>query len=181
MNMRVLAVSKSDQHNFSKKNEESIYLIANFGVEGDAHAGKTIQHLFLTKKDPTRKNIRQVHLIQIELLSELNNKGFSVTPGQLGENITTQGIDLLSLPVESKLHIGKEAIIELTALRNPCVQIENFQKGILKEVVSKDVQGNVIRKIGVMGIVLKGGRVTSNDVINIEFPELPHKNLEYIW
>lgn len=181
MNYRIIAVSRSEKHTFSKKNLDSINLIKNFGVEGDAHAGKTVKHIFLAKKDPSRKNIRQVHLIQMELLSELTNKGFSVSPGQLGENITTQGVDLLSLPTACKLHIGEQAVIELTALRNPCVQIDNFQKGMLKEVIGKDDQGTIIRKAGVMGIVLVGGHVKPNDIINIELPDQPYKNLEYIW
>jgi len=150
-------------------------------VEGDAHAGKTVKHLFLAKKDPARRNIRQVHLIQMELLEELNTKGFAVSPGQLGENITTQGIDLLSLPVGTRLHIGEEAVIELTALRNPCVQIENFQKGMLKEVISKDDQGKIVRRVGVMAVVTAGGRVNPDDEITVELPDLPHRNLEYIW
>ncbi|WP_202971739.1 MOSC domain-containing protein [Marinobacter sp. ANT_B65] len=150
-------------------------------MEGDAHAGKTVKHLFLAKKAPSRKNIRQVHLIPMELLDDLNGKGFSVSPGQLGENITTQSIDLLSLPVGCKLHIGEAAIVELTALRNPCVQIENFQKGMLKEVISKDDQGKIVRKVGVMGAVTAGGSVNPDDLITVELPDPPHKNLEYIW
>ena len=117
----------------------------------------------------------------MEILSELNDKGFSVIPGELGENITTQGIDLLSLPQGCQLHIGKTTIIELTALRNPCVQIENFQTGMLKEVISKDKQGKIMRKLGMMGVVLSGGHVQPNDEITIQLPEQPHKSLEYIW
>lgn len=181
MNYSVVAVSRSEKHSFSKKNLGTIKLIKNFGVEGDAHAGATVQHIFLAKKDPSRKNIRQVHLIQVELLSELENKGFFVCPGQLGENITTKGLDLLDLPVGCKLHIGEQAVIELTALRNPCIQIENFQKGMLKEVIGKDNQGSIIRKVGVMAIVLTGGIVKADDMINLELPEAPHEKLEYIW
>lgn len=121
MDSKVLAVSCSKTHSFSKQNQDYINLIEGIGVEGDAHAGKTIQHLFLVKKDPAIPNIRQVHLIQSELFRELLNQGFSVEPGQLGENITTQGIDLLSLPKGTKLYIGESVIIELTALRNPCI------------------------------------------------------------
>ena len=181
MNSKVVAVSRSEKHTFSKKNIESINLIYDFGVEGDAHAGKTIKHIFLARKDPGRKNIRQVHLIQMELIRQLKSKGFSVNPGQLGENITTQGIDLLSLPTGCKLHIGEEAVIELTALRSPCVQIDNFQKGILKEVIDRDDQGKMIRKIGVMGIVTAGGTVKPSEIITIEMPDLPHRKLEYVW
>ena len=181
MSYRVAAVSRSEKHSFSKETLGAINLIENFGVEGDSHAGETVQHIFLAKKDPSRKNIRQVHLIQAELFSELKDKGFSVSPGQLGENITTKGIDLLGLPVGCKLHIGEQAIIKLTALRNPCAQVENFQKGMLKEVISKDNQGSIIRKAGVMAVVLTGGIVKPGDVINLELPEAPHEKLEYIW
>ncbi len=117
----------------------------------------------------------------MELLSELESKGFTVIPGQLGENITTRGIDLLDLPAGSKLHIGEEAVIELTALRNPCIQIDNFQKGMLKEVISRDTQGKLVRKAGVMGIVPVGGYVKPNDIINVELPDLPHNKLVYTW
>ncbi len=181
MSYEVVAVSRSEKHTFSKNNIQSINLIYDFGVEGDAHAGKTVTHTFLARKDPTRRNIRQVHLIQMELLSELESKGFTVIPGQLGENITTRGIDLLDLPAGSKLHIGEEAVIELTALRNPCIQIDNFQKGMLKEVISRDTQGKLVRKAGVMGIVPVGGYVKPNDIINVELPDLPHNKLVYTW
>lgn len=181
LNSKVIAVSKSKKHTFSKLNTDYINLIEGIGVEGDAHAGKTIKHIFLAKKDASKPNIRQVHLIQAELFNELNEQGFSVGPGELGENITTQGVDLLHLPVGSKLHIGKTAVVELTALRNPCIQINDFQKGLLKAVVSRDENGNLIRKVGVMGIVLAGGIVKQNDDIKTQLPEEPHKPLEYIW
>jgi len=181
MHAKVIAVSKSKVHGFSKAVEESITLIEDYGVEGDAHAGKTIQHIFLAKEDPERKNIRQVHLIASELFSDLNDKGFSISAGQLGENITTQGIDLLSLFTGTRLHIGNDAIVELTALRHPCIQIDEFQKGLLKQVVHKDSDGKIVRKVGVMGIVLVGGAVNPNDDIIIEIPSEPHQNLEYIW
>jgi len=181
MDQHVIAVSSSKEHHFSKGNLDSIQLIKDFGVEGDAHAGTTIQHLYLVKKDAARKNIRQVHLIQIEVLNDLIEKGFTVSPGKLGENITTQGIDLLNLPVGTQLHIGKQAVVELTALRNPCVQIEKFQKGMVKQLVKKDNQGNIVRKLGVMGIVLTSGKVKPNDAIKIILPSEPHQSLEYIW
>jgi len=181
MSSRVLAVSSSKTHSFSKQNHDYINLIKGIGVEGDAHAGKTIKHLYLVEKDPERANIRQVHLIQSELFGDLLNRGFSVEPGQLGENITTLGIDLLSLPKGTKLYIGDSAIIELTALRNPCIQIDNFQKGLLQAVVSRDEHGNIVRKAGVMGIVSTGGMIKPNDVIKIMLPDKPHLVLEYIW
>lgn len=181
MDYKVFSVSCSDSHNFSKSSVPAINLIAGIGVEGDAHAGKKVQHLFLVKKDPNRKNIRQVHLIPTELLTELAEKGFAVKPGELGENITTTGIDLISLPVGSQLRFGNNALIALTALRNPCPQINHFQKGLLKEMVEKNAQGKVVRKAGVMAVVLEGGIVNAGDSIEIIYPKKPHSALEYIW
>jgi MOSC domain-containing protein YiiM len=181
MNPIVIAVSRSSQHTFSKPNQAAINLLKGIGVEGDAHAGKTVKHRYFVEKDPERPNLRQVHLIQAELLDELNGKGFSVNPGQLGENITTRGVDLLALPTGSKMLVGGEAVIELTALRNPCSQIDNFQKGVLKAVLDQDEQGNLIRKTGVMGIVLTGGEIRPGDAIKIELPAEPHQRLEYVW
>ena len=181
MMMIVTAVSRSNQHTFRKVNQPSINLIAGVGVEGDAHAGEKVKHRYLVSLDATKPNLRQVHLIQAELFDEVKEKGFSVEPGQLGENITTRGIDLLALPTGTKLKIGAKAEVELTALRNPCSQIDNFQKGLLKAVVDKDEEGNVIRKAGVMGIVLVGGEIRPGDAIQIELPPEPHQQLEYVW
>jgi hypothetical protein len=177
----VIAVSCSPKHTFSKPNQPFIKLIEGIGVDGDAHAGKKVKHRYLVKIDSTKPNLRQVHLIQAELFDELNASGFSVGPGQLGENITTRGVDLLALPTGTKLHIGKEAVIELTALRNPCVQIDNFQKGMLKAVSKRDEEGDVIRKAGVMGIVLVGGEIRPKDSIMIDLPSIPHYLLKYVW
>jgi MOSC domain-containing protein YiiM len=174
-------VSRSAQHTFSKPNQPTINLIEGFGVEGDAHAGKRVKHRFLVKKDPLRPNLRQVHLIDAELLDELNADGFSVGPGQLGENITTRGIDLLALPTGAKLQIGAEAEVELTALRNPCHQIDDFQKGMLNAVLDRDEEGNLIRKAGVMGVVLVGGEIRPGDAIMIDLPPEPYEPLEYVW
>ena len=173
----VIAVSCSTTHSFSKPNQTAITLIEGIGVEGDAHSGKTVKHRFLVKQDATRPNIRQVHLIHKELLDELNDKGFDVNPGQLGENITTKGIALLELPTGTRLFIGDEVIIEVT----PCKQIDEFQKGMLKTVLYKDENGNLIRKTGVMGIVRQGGVVRPGDVIAIKLPPIPHHPLEYVW
>ncbi|KEI71893.1 MOSC domain-containing protein [Endozoicomonas elysicola] len=177
----VTAVSRSAEHNFSKQNQPSITLIEGVGVEGDAHAGKTIKHLYLLKKDPSRPNLRQVHLIQTELFDELLEKGFTVKAGELGENINTRGINLLGLPTGTRLSIGENVIIELTALRNPCVQIDTFQKGLLKAVIDRNEDGKVIRKTGVMGVVIAGGKVVPEDSIRIELPAEPHQPLEYVW
>ena len=146
----VIAVSCSPEHTFSKPNQESIRLIEGFGVEGDAHAGKKIKHRYLAKLDPERPNLCQVHLIHGELLDKLQGQGFSVAPGELGENITTKGVDLLGLPTGTKLKIGKNAVVTLTSLRNPCIQIDQFQKGLLKKVLYSDEEGNIVREAGVM-------------------------------
>jgi MOSC domain-containing protein YiiM len=177
----VIAVSSSPQHTFSKPNRKSITLIKGIGVEGDAHAGKNVKHRFLAKKDPTRPNIRQVHLIHAELFDELKEKEFIVNPGELGENITTQGVPLLDLPKGTRLQIGTKVMIEITALRNPCVQIDEFQPGLLKEVLLRDKEGHIIRKTGVMGIVLAGGEIRPNDAIKVFLPPEPHYPLEYVW
>ena len=177
----VIAVSCGTKHTFSKPNQPVIHLIEGIGVEGDAHSGKMVKHRHLVKIDPAKPNIRQVHLIQAELFEDLDTKGFSVGPGQLGENITTRGIDLLALPTGTKLQIGAEAVIELTALRNPCIQIDDFQKGLLKVMVPRDEEGKVVRKAGVMGIVLAGGEIRPNNSILIELPPEPHQKLEYVW
>ena len=179
MNFVVIAVSRSAQHTFSKENQASINLIKGLGVEGDAHAGKKVKHRFLVKQDATKPNLRQVHLIHAELLGTLNASGFSVASGQLGENITTRGIYILGLPTGTELHIGSDAIVELTGLRNPCVQIDEFQKGVLKAVLGKDEEGNLIRKAGVMGIVLEGGAIRPGDAIVVKLPPEPHRQLEY--
>lgn len=177
----VVAVSCSPLHTFSKPNRPYIKLIEGIGVQGDAHAGDKVKHRYLAKKDPTKPNLRQVHLIQSELFDELTAQGYSVGPGQLGENITTVGVDLLSLPTGTKLLIGAEVVIGLTALRNPCVQIDNYQKGLLSAVLDRDDEGNVIRKAGVMGVVLVGGEVRPGNHIRFSFPSEPHHPLEYVW
>jgi len=177
----VIAVSRSKTHTFSKPNQEAIQLIAGLGVEGDAHSGRTVKHRFLVKKDASRPNIRQIHLIHAELFDELEVKGYSVKPGELGENITTREVDLLGLPTGTILKIGSEVVVKVTALRNPCKQIDEFQKGLLKEVLYKDEEDNLVRATGVMGIILKGGRVQPGDNILVELPPEPHQELEYVW
>jgi len=180
MNATVKAVSLSSNHSFSKPNRDSIRLLAGLGIEGDAHLGTTVKHRSRVAKDPTQPNLRQVHLIHSELFDELANKGFAVAAGELGENVTTQGIDLLSLPAGTRLHLGEKSVIEVTGLRNPCVQIDRFQKGLMKAVLGKDEQGNVIRKSGIMAIVLEGGEVRPGDVIRVELPSEPHRPLEVV-
>ena len=178
MNGTVTAVSKSTIHSFSKQNQESIKLLTGLGVEGDTHIGEKVQHRSRVAKDPDQPNLRQVHLIHAELHDELREHGFDISAGQMGENITTRGIDLLGLPTGSRLRIGKTAIIEVTGLRNPCYQLDDFQKGLMKAVLDTDEQGNLIRKAGVMGIVRAGGKVYVNDGIRVELPAKPHESLK---
>jgi MOSC domain-containing protein YiiM len=180
MNAIVTAVSCSSSHSFSKPNQDSIRLLAGLGIEGDAHLGTKVKHRSRAAKDPTQPNLRQVHLIHAELFDELAGKGFSVAAGAMGENVTTRGIDLLNLPAGTRLHLGESAVIEVTGLRNPCVQIDRFQKGLMKAVLGKDEQGNVIRKSGIMAIVLEGGQVRPGDAIRVELPSEPHRPLNVV-
>src|SRR5688500_10072582 len=174
----VIAVSHSPSHSFSKSNQGSIRLLAGLGVEGDTHLGEKVQHRSRVAKDPNQPNLRQVHLIHAELHDELRERGFDVSPGQMGENITTRGINLLGLPAGTRLHIGKTAIVEVTGLRNPCSQLDDFQAGLMKAVLDRDEQGNLIRKAGVMGIVLTDGAVYVNDDIRMELPPETHETLK---
>jgi len=180
MTATVIAVASDKEHNFSKATQDKITLIEGLGVEGDAHLGKTVQHLSRIAKDPTTPNLRQVHLIHSELFDELSVKGFSVEPGQMGENIATKGVDLLGLPQGAQLHIGPDAIIEITGLRNPCRQIDSFQKGLLKACLDKKPDGTLIRKTGVMSIVLQDGDVQPGDDITVTLPEGAHLPLECV-
>ncbi|WP_431912325.1 MOSC domain-containing protein [Nonomuraea jabiensis] len=180
MHGTVTAVSSSGEHSFSKPNRESITLLAGLGVEGDAHAGVTVKHRSRVAQDPTQPNLRQVHLIHEELFAEVGRAGFTVSPGELGENITTQGLDLLGLPVGTLLRIGEEAVVELTGLRNPCVQIDGFQNGLLKQVVGRDEAGHLVRRAGVMSVVRTGGVVRPGDVIRVELPAEPHRPLDRV-
>ncbi|MCU1534598.1 MAG: hypothetical protein JWR53_1079 [Glaciihabitans sp.] len=165
----VAAVSRDDQHRFSKPTVESIRLIAGFGIEGDSHAGATTQHRYLMKHDPTRANLTQVHLLPEELFGDV--EGFVVGPGELGENVTTRGIDLMSIPLGARLHLGPDAVVEITGMRSPCHQIDKLQKGLLKKLIWKDADGCVVRRGGIMGIVIEGGVVTPGDDIRIELPD----------
>lgn len=165
----VLAVHRSRTHSFSKTPALSIRLITGLGVEGDAHAGATVKHRSRVAKDPTQPNLRQVHLIHAELLDELNARGFSVKPGDLGENITTRGIDLLALAAGTLLTIGP-TVIKLTGVRNPCVQLDRFQRGLMQATLDRDPDGNLVRKAGVMGVVLNGGDVHTDDAIRVQPP-----------
>jgi MOSC domain-containing protein YiiM len=173
----VVAVSTSPRHEFSKTNKDSIRLVAGLGVAGDAHFGATVQHLVRVREDPGRPNLRQVHLIHSELFEELRPQGFDLVPGEIGENVTTRGVDLLKLPKGTRLHLGDTAVVELTGLRTPCRQLERHQAGLLAAMRDQDQEGNLVIKSGVMGMVLASGTVKPNDPIRIELPDEPHQRL----
>ncbi|CAN5690242.1 MOSC domain-containing protein [soil metagenome] len=175
---RVNAVHASDGHSFSKFTEPSITLVEGIGVAGDAHAGLTVKHRSRVAKDPHAVNLRQVHLLHAELFDELIESGFAVFPGDLGENITTRGIDLLALPTGARLAIGRSAVVQLTGLRNPCSQLNRFQPGLMAATLDKDADGRLVRKAGVMSIVIAGGEVRAGDQIGIELPAGKLKRLE---
>ena len=172
------AVQKSASHTLTKPGQLSIRLLAGLGVEGDAHLGVTVKHRSRVARDPSQPNLRQVHLIHAELHDELRARGFTVGAGEMGENITTRGVDLLRLPVGTRLHLGAEAVVEITGLRNPCAQLERLQPGLLEAVLDRDAQGQLVRKAGVMGVVLTGGEVRPADPIGVELPQEPHQPLQ---
>lgn len=174
----VTAVSRSASHTMAKPNQESIRLLSGLGVEGDAHLGETVRHRSRVRRDPSQPNLRQVHLIHEELHQELHAAGFTVAPGQMGENVTTRGVDLLGLPTGTRLHIGDAAVVEVTGLRNPCVQLDGLQAGLMAANLGRDEDGGLVRKSGIMSIVLADGDVRSGDPIRVELPPEPHRRLE---
>ena len=177
MNGMVTAVSRSAAHHFSKKREPVVRLLAGLGVDGDAHLGTTVKHRSRVTRDPTQPNLRQVHLVHAELHDELNAAGFSVHAGEMGENVTTRGVDLLALPTGTRLHLGSTAVVEVTGLRNPCSQLDRFQPGLMAAVLGRDAEGKLVRKAGIMGVVLAGGEVRPGDAIRVELPPPPHHPL----
>jgi hypothetical protein len=180
MNGIVIAVNRNAKHTFSKSNQEKIFLQVGLGVEGDAHFGKTVKHRSRVAVDPSQPNLRQVHLIHAELHDELQAAGFTVSAGQMGENVTTRGIDLLSLPTGTRLYLGDTAAVELIGLRNPCTQLDQFQPGLMSAVLGRDADGELIRKAGVMGIVIESGEICPSNLIRIELPPEPHQPLDRV-
>jgi len=174
------AVHLSATHTMRKYPQLHIRLLAGLGVEGDAHLGVTVQHRSRVASDPTQPNLRQVHLIHAELHDELRQKGFIVSAGAMGENITTHGLDLLTLPVGTRLYLGSEAIVEITGLRNPCAQLDGIQNGLMAAVLDHDAHGEVVRKAGIMAIVLTSGIVRPSDRVRVELPPKPHHRLERV-
>ena len=180
MDGKVIAVHVNASHTFSKQSVRQIMLLEGLGVEGDAHCGATVKHRSRVARDPSQPNLRQVHLMHGELFDELFEKAFRVLPGDLGENITTRGLDLLSLPVGTELHIGEHSIVTLTGLRNPCAQIDHFQAGLMSAVLGRSPEGKLLRKAGVMGVVTTTGPVSSGDEIAVKIPLPPYRDLEMV-
>lgn len=170
----ILAVSRSATHTFSKEVTDEIMIFAGLGIAGDAHAGTTVRHRYLVRKDPTAPNLCQVHLLQSELFTELAAKGISLAPGEMGENITTQGLDLLALPLGTRLRLGASAIVQITGLRQPCSQMNALRPGLMKACLPRDSKGNTVRKAGVMAIALGSGLVRPGDPIVVYLPAGPH-------
>ncbi len=177
MNAVVAAVSRSAKHTLVKSNQDRIRLLPRLGVDGDAHQGATVKHRSRVARDPTQPNLRQVHLIHAELHEELRAAGFTVSAGQMGENITTQGLDVLGLPAGARLWLGGAAVVEVTGLRNPCAQLDRIQPGLMAATLGRDERGNLVRKAGIMGIVIAGGEVRPGDPIRVELPPQPHRPL----
>jgi MOSC domain-containing protein YiiM len=180
MDGTVVAVAASPTHTMSKPVADSIRLLAGLGVEGDAHQGVTVKHRSRVAKDPTQPNLRQVHLIHQELHDELREKGFAIGPGVMGENVLTAGIELLALPRGARLRLGDEAVVEVAGLRNPCLQLNGLQEGLLDATLDRDAEGGLVRKAGIMGVVLAGGDVRPGDPVRVELPPEPHVRLDWV-
>lgn len=176
----VVGVASDGTHRFSKVPRPVIRLLAGLGVEGDAHAGVTVQHRSRVRADPTLPNLRQVHLIHAELLDDVAAQGFTVKPADLGENVTTRGLDLLGLPRGTRLHVGSDVVVVVTGLRNPCAQIDAFQPGLLRAVVGQDEDGGPVLRAGIMGVVERGGEVRPGDAVRVEWPPEPHERLRRV-
>jgi MOSC domain-containing protein YiiM len=176
MGGHVVAVHASSDYTFSKATLDAIEVVAGMGVVGDAHYGATVQHRGRVSADPNQPNLRQVHLLAGELLDELTAAGYTVGPGDLGENVTTAGVELLALPTGALLRMGG-ALLGVTGLRNPCAQIEQFHRGLLGEVLARDAAGRMVRRAGVMAVVLEGGRIAPGDPIAVALPPAPHTPL----
>jgi MOSC domain-containing protein YiiM len=173
----VTAVSLSERHTLTKPNADSIRLLAGIGVESDAHSGVTVKHRSRVARDPSQPNLRQVHLVHAELHDALREQGLAVSAGQMGENVTTRGVDLLGLPEGARLHLGDRAIVEVTGLRNPCAQLDRIQPGLMRATLERAHDGSLVRKAGIMAVVLEGGEVRPGDPIRVELPPDPHRPL----
>lgn len=170
----VEAVCRAPEHRLGKDPVPVIRLLAGVGVEGDVHAGATVRHRSRVARDPATPNLRQVHLIHGELHDELRERGFPVEAGTMGENVTTRGVDLLALPTGTRLTLGDAAVVELTGVRNPCVQLDGFRPGLMAAVLDRDEAGRLVRRSGVMAVVVTGGEVHPGDAIAVALPPAPH-------
>ena len=174
----IQALARDGAHRFSKQPVDNLKLLIGLGVEGDAHAGVTVKHRSRVARDPSQPNLRQLHLLHAEIFAELAPQGFALKPGDIGENVTTRGLDLLGLGTGTRLCLGREAIIEITGLRNPCAQLDHFQAGLMAAMLGRDEAGGLIRKSGVMAIVLQGGVLRQGDPIMVIPPASPHRPLQ---
>ncbi len=174
----VTAVSRSPTYTMAKPNRDCIRLIEGLGVDGDVHSGVTVKHRSRVARDPTAPNLRQVHLIATELHDELREAGFAVPPGRMGENVTTRGVDLLALPTGALLTLGRDAVVRVTGLRNPCLQLEGIAKGVQRAVLSRDENGDLVRKAGIMAVVVSSGEIRPGDPIAVALPPGPHSPLQ---
>lgn len=172
---RILSVSARSGHHFSKTPQRSIRLLAGLGVEGDGHMGERIKHRSRARYNPALPNLRQVHLIDSGYIALMAAKGYAVAPGDIGENLLVAGIDLISMPQDTLLHLGGDgAVVRITGLRNPCIQMDRFMPGLMAASLDRDADGGLIRLTGVMGVVEGGGAVVPGDVVRVEMPEGEH-------
>ena len=178
--VKVYSVHASSTHSIRKENRSYIHIIEGFGVEGDAHAGKKVKHRYLVRKDPERPNLRQVHFISYEIYEDLRQSGFNILEGEMGENITTVGIDLMNLPLDTIFRIGGDVELKITGMREPCHLLDEIQNGLMKATVSKNEEGHIIRKAGIMSVVIKGGIVQSGDPIEIIYPKRPWQKMSTV-
>ena len=176
----VVAVHRNPVHGFTKEPAAEIRLLEGLGVEGDAHCGAFVKHRSRVAVDPRQPNLRQIHLLHAEAFDELAAKGFALYPGAIGENVTTSGVPLLDLPHGALLHLGAEAVVELTGLRNPCRQLDRFAPGLMGAMVERGADGRLLRKAGVMGIVRRGGLVRAGDLLRVSLPPGPFTRLDKI-
>lgn len=172
----VVAVSSDRGHRFSKMPQRDILLVEGHDVEGDAHAGPFVRHRYLARRQPRLPNLRQAHLIPSELFGMLRSCGYEIDPGQLGENITTAGLDLESLPLGTRILLGPTASVELTGLRTPCALIDRFRSGLKQHLLAFAKTGPAFR-CGVMGVARTGGRVAAGDVAGVVLPSPPVRAL----
>lgn len=177
---RVVSLSRSAAHTFTKAPCTMLRLITGLGVAGDAHAGSTVKHRSRVARDPTQPNLRQVHVIPSELLVELSRQGFDIRPGDIGENVLTAGIDLFALPRGTLLRLGADAEIEITGLRNPCHQLDGFRAGLMQALLPRDENGKVTLRGGIMAVVVRGGTVHIDDAVAVTLPTPPHQALQRV-